>query len=172
MQLIRCTQKLLKEMGLGKEELYQGKPATSIFGSWYANLLRASRDKFISFTNENTLYSFVTFDASKAQLKNLDKIFRLNLEDFLEKEKFKPTVIQMILKEYENIKYAKTISRSVLGSMNDFAFNFKYKILTEGGIEFCDIASIVKLINRIPMGSIDYQYPIEKLQELVKLNIA
>lgn len=172
MQLIRCTQKLLKDMGISKEKVCQGEPATSILGSWYANLLRVSRHKCVLFTNEKTLYSFVTFDASKAQLKSLDEIFRSNLKKFLENEKFKPNVVKLILKEYADTKYAKTISKSVLGSMNDFAFNFKYKILTEGGIEFCDIASIVKLINRIPMGSIDYQYPIEKLQELVKLNIA
>lgn len=43
MQIIRCTQKLQKEMELKKSDLAESETTFSFFGSWHANLLHIDR---------------------------------------------------------------------------------------------------------------------------------
>ena len=43
MQLIRCTGKLQKEMGLKKSDLCEAIPKFSYLGSWHANLIFIDR---------------------------------------------------------------------------------------------------------------------------------
>lgn len=49
MQLIRCTKKLQKEMGLSKASLAESEPAVACLGSWHANLLFIARRKCVLF---------------------------------------------------------------------------------------------------------------------------
>jgi hypothetical protein len=49
MQLIRCTKKLQKEMGLRKEDLVTTAPEISCLGGWHANLLHIDSRKCVLF---------------------------------------------------------------------------------------------------------------------------
>ena len=62
--------------------------------------------------------------------------------------------------------YAKTNSKSVLGSMNDLAFHYKFYILEEGGTHSHTVPSIIRKLNQIPMGAIKYAYPIDVLRAM------
>ena len=72
-----------------------------------------------------------------------------------------------LLKECQTFHYAKTNNRSVLGSMNDLAFQIEAIIKASGGLPYIDPDSMNDEINRIPMGAIDYKYSIEALKELL-----
>ena len=73
---------------------------------------------------------------------------------------------EKILAEYEELRYGKTKSKSVLGSMTDLAFHYKYHIQEEGGVHSIAVPSIIKKLNRMPMGAIEYTYPIEALRAM------
>ncbi len=49
MQLIHCTNKLQKEMGLKKADLCEVEPKFSYLGSWHANLIYVGGRKCILF---------------------------------------------------------------------------------------------------------------------------
>ena len=68
--------------------------------------------------------------------------------------------------EYQEIEYSNTNSKSVLGSMNDLAFHYKYHILSEGGVHSSALPNIIKKLNRMPMGAIEYRFPIEALKAM------
>jgi hypothetical protein len=51
-QLIRCTQKLQKEMGLKKSELFTEKTDNSRLGEWVANLIYIERRKCMVFVKD------------------------------------------------------------------------------------------------------------------------
>jgi Domain of unknown function (DUF6933) len=52
----------------------------------------------------------------------------------LQSEGFGIEVINRVMQEYHEIGFAKTSNRQVLGSMNEFAFEYDYFIRREGGI--------------------------------------
>ena len=68
------------------------------------------------------------------------------------------------MSEYASIKYANTNSKSVLGSMNDLAFHYKHHIQSEGGVHSHAVPSIIKKLNRMPMGALEYVFPIKALK--------
>ena len=76
MQLIRCTKKLQKEMGLKQSELCEEESSFSYLGPWHANLIHIDRRKCVLFVNDKTLFNFIAPDVSRAQIRELDKLFK------------------------------------------------------------------------------------------------
>lgn len=122
-RLIHCTQKLLKEMGPPTIETSSSESPEGL-GNWYANLLRIDKRKCLLFTNEKTLYTFLIPKVLKANLKNIEQEFLINLSYNLQCEGFRIDVINRVMQEYQEIGFAKTSNRQVLGSMNEFAFQY------------------------------------------------
>jgi len=166
MQLIRCTKKLRKEMGLKKVELAESEPKFSFLGSWHANLLHIDRKKCVLFVNDKTLFNFLVPDVSRSQIRKLYSLFKGYLECVLSEEDFSKAVKTRIMEEYQEIEYSNTNSKSVLGSMNDLVFHYKYHILSEGGVHSSALPSIIKKLNHMPMGALEYTFPIEALKAM------
>jgi len=167
MRIIHCTKKLLKELDVSLVEPDKIPSSTEGLGNWYANLLRIDRRKCLLFTDEKTLYTFLIPKVLKANLKNIEDEFLIHLNYNLQNEGFGLDVINKIMQEYQEIGFAKTMSKSVLGSMNDLAYHYEFQIMREGGIENIRILRLNKEINRIPMGALKYNFPIEALKNLL-----
>ena len=164
MQLLRCTKKLQKEIRLKKEEIQIEDGHSSCLGSWHANLFFIDRHRCILFTSDKTLFNFVVLDIPKAELQALAAVFKYHLGCVLgDDEDITEDVRQKILSEYTEIGYANTNNRRVLGSMNELIFQYEHGIITNGGVHSAVVPSLIKQLNRIPMGAIDYQYPIDAL---------
>lgn len=165
MQLIRCTAKLLKEMGF-KPEDRQNEAPFSFLGQWHANLIYINRRKTLLFVNDRTLFNFIVPDVSRSQIRELPEQFRLMLSCVLAEEEVPEGVRQRILSEYKEIGLAKSSDRSVLGSSNDIALHYKYRILDAGGIHGWQVPGIIRELNRMPLQAIKYKFPIEELAHL------
>src|SRR4030066_168146 len=165
MRIIHCTRKLLRELDVPLVELDKIPPPTEGIGNWYANLLRIDRRKCLLFTNEKTLYTFLIPKVLKDNLKNIEDEFFINLNYNLQNEGFGLDVINRIMQEYQEIGFAKTMNKSVLGSMNDLAYQYEAQIMGAGGIVNINILQINHIINRTPMSALKYKYPIEALRK-------
>jgi len=164
MPFLHCTQKVLKELKVpvsnpGEFSFSEG------LSNWYVNLLRIERRKCLLFTNEKTLYSFLVPAVLKENLKHIEQEFLVHLLLNLRYEGFAPDILEKFSREYRQFVFAKTVSRSVLGSMNDIAYHYEVYIHMDGGIENAKIMQINHKINRMPMSAISYKYPIEALRE-------
>ena len=164
MQLIRCTQKLLKEMRVQPTEVI---PEFEVIGDWHANLLRLERRKCVLFTNSQTLYSIFIPGWQRPDFDNFDEIFRQALFRRLRIEGFSQAHIEKVLEEHQTICFSKTNNRSVLGSMNDLAFQIQTHIEISGGLAYTDFDNLNHKLNRIPMGAINYKYSIDMLKETI-----
>jgi len=164
MQLIRCTQKLIKEL---RVEPSEKEAQSGYIGGWHANLLRIDRKKCILFTNDLTLYSFFISGLKRPEFERFREVFRHNLFKFLVNDGFSQTQIERVLSEYQTIELAKTNNRSVLGSMNDLAIQIKYRVAEFGGLDNTDFATINRDLNHTPMGAIQYLYSIDLLRSLL-----
>ena len=164
---IRCTQKLLKEIGIKDVSLIEVETHCDKFGDWYANLLYISRRKCVLFTNEKTLYSFLIPRVKRSSLTRLHELFLSELQINLFSEGFDHTVVTDLPKKYRDFGIARTRSRSVLGSMTDFALQLKYIFMDREGPDSSNIIEINQRINRVPMKAIGYKYSIERLRTAI-----
>ena len=165
MQLIRCTQKLLKEIRVKPTEIV---PDFELMGDWHANLLRFERRKCVLFTNSQTLYSIFIPGLKRPDFDIFDEIFQQALFKRLRVEGFSQVQIEKVLEEHQTLSYAKTNSRSVLGSMNDLSFQVETQIKISGGLAYTDFDKLNDELNRIPMGAINYSYSIDVLKETLR----
>ena len=160
MTIIKCTTKLLNELGV--------KPANapdqpSSLCDWHANMLWLDRKKYVLFTNDQTLYSlFVPWNKSPRSTDIMER-FRFGLLKSLMSEGLAEVQIKYLLSEHAQITITKTNSRSVLGSMNDLTIQIKSMILVSDGLDV-NFSEVNRQLNRIPMSAIKYQVSIDELK--------
>jgi hypothetical protein len=167
MQTIKCTAKLRTEMGLKNTSLPEPNLEAGLLGAWHANLIYVNRKKCVLFVNDKTLYNFAVINLSRAKIKELDSVFLQHLVLHLFQEGFSEEQVKQLTQEYDRIQFAKTDSKSVLGSMNDLAWHYKYH-LVEDGEDF--LPHIVHELNRMPMGAMKYAYAIDVLRQVIEEN--
>ena len=162
--LIHCTQKLLAEI---PDRLVD---SAMIGDGWHANLLHIDRRKCVLFTHDTTLYSVFAPGLKKPEFEHLEAVFGERLFKALLWEGFPQNLIEKMLDASRNIGFARSSSRSVLGSMNDIRFQIEVHIAHDGGLANVDLAELHHRINRTPLSAVNYRYPVEGFQEyLVKV---
>jgi hypothetical protein len=161
MATIRCTTKLMKELGT-KPTIATAQPPS--LSDWHANLLRIDRKKCVLFTNDLTLYSFLIHMVKKPLSAGFDELFRLGLLKSLMRDGLDNPKARHMLGSQGAIMIAKTNSRSVLGSMNDLAFQIKCTVYAMDGLVIADLSKINRQLNYIPMSAIKYNVGIEELR--------
>ncbi len=164
MNLLYCTQKLLKDIGQIPQELEE-PPFNSQLGNWYANLLRISRKKIILFTNEKTLFSFLG-EGTKSSSLMVKTLLLAGMRSYLLAEGIKDSLVESLLLEYQELGFAKTNNRRILGSMNDIASLFDYSIASRGGFDYCNLVEITKNINQAPMKFLKYRCASDCIHEI------
>jgi len=167
MRFIHCTQKLTKELPISLTDPDKVPAVSEGLGDWYANLLRFSRTKCLLFTNEKTLYSFFIPGILKKDLRDIKGIFLGHFSNNLQHEGFGPEVVNRLLQEYQEVGFAKTASRRVLGFMNDFAIHYEFFIWEAGGIENMPLLETNAKINRTPLSAGKEAFcPMDRVREL------
>ena len=122
--IIRCTAKLLKEIGMARADLVEKASSESSLGEWYAHLFFLSRRKCVLFTHAKTYYGFVAYGLKREDICNLDEVFRKNLGFRLYEDGFSPDAIKKAIAAADTIVYGRTIDRRVLGVMNQMIYEF------------------------------------------------
>ncbi len=165
MHLIHCTQKLLKELSVPTVDPAEYPDSGEGIGNWYANLFRVERRKCLLFTNEKTLYSFIIPKVVKKDLERIGELFLSNLNYNFQFEEFP---VESIANDYGEIKFAKTASRIVLGSMNELRFTYEYEVYRYGGIDKLNPLETNHFLNGLIMGALKYKYPVKAMRELLQ----
>ncbi|VAW32990.1 hypothetical protein MNBD_CPR01-182 [hydrothermal vent metagenome] len=145
-------------------------PLHSRLGSWHANMFYIERRKCVLVTNDLTLYTMFIPYLRKEDFKVFHIVFGQNLFKNLLYEKISQKDVETVLEEYQDIQYAKTDSRSVLGSMNDQKYQLEYIIYAKGGLDNTDIYQLNSELNRNILSAIKYRRPIEMLKDKLQKN--
>jgi hypothetical protein len=162
MLVLRCTAKLLKEIGREPTDISEVAQAKGL-SVWFANLLRLDRRKCVLFTNEKTLFSLFVPDLKRQQLRGLGDVFFEHLSERLAVEGL-GKYMEKFLVDRNAIAIAKTNSRIVLGSMNDFALMIEYHVRGYGGLESADLKRLNWQLNRTIAGPLGNRYAIEAFE--------
>lgn len=161
MAIIRCTVKLLNELGV-KPTNAPNQPTNLC--DWHSNLLWLDRKKYVLFTNDQTLYSLLVHWTKAPRSANFLERFRFGMFKSLMSEGLIEDQVNYLLSQHAQITITKTNSRSVLGSMNDLTFQIKSMIHMNGGMHEGDLPEITRQLNRTPMSAIKYQVGIDELK--------
>lgn len=116
MFVMRATAKLLRR--LGSADPSPG-PSTGRLGDWYANILFVRPTQLVLAVSARTLLP-VLLPAKPAA--DLPQRLVIGVEEMLRALSIPEEAIARELAEMRECRVAKTASRQVLGSMNDFAF--------------------------------------------------
>ena len=161
--IIRCTQKLIKELRVKPVE----PDEVTELESWHANLLRIEKRKCVLFTHDATLFSFFVPGLRRPEFDHLNIAFGEGLFRTMRLFDFTQTQIEQMLELSRHISYAKTNNRSVLGSMNDLTLHIEYYIADDGGLDTADLATMHQRINEIPFKAVGYKYQRDRLKDLL-----
>ena len=164
---LRCTAKVQKELGLKPGNLCEPITGDSLLGNWYINIFTVDRRKTFIFMNEKTLLSFILFGVKKSNVSKTPEMFLNGLIQLLTIGGFDESQISKAVQDYGSIEFTKTISKSLLGNMNDLVSLYKHSILYEGGYKNIDIGRLILDINRTPQKNIGWSYSIEVVKELL-----
>ena len=159
---LRCTKKLLKYLAV--DPIDEPSVSTGRLGDWYANLVPTYAGDLIMFVNEKTL---ITVAVPTMLDEELISLFRSRVVNLLLMLDVPIQQIEQEINHYLEVEYAKTASRSVLGSMNDIAFN--YQFIAERGIDdgSLSLSDAEYRLSNMPSISRDF-FPADVARDLLK----
>ena len=117
MIVFRCTQRLAKRLRVPLAD--DALPSTGALGDWYANSLNVGHSRYVLCLSEPTLLP-VILPARKAEFPNR---FSHYLADVLSHISVPDEVIKRETEKLGQPTFAKTRSRPLLGTLNDFIFS-------------------------------------------------
>ena len=162
MVTLRCTRKLYKFLEIIPVDAPE--PPTGTLGNWYANLVPTYAGDLIVFVNERSL---VTVAIPAWEAENLVSLFLARVKNLLRMIGVSQEIIDKEISHYDKVQFAKTASRSVLGSMNDIAWN--YQVISEEA-EYVTRLSLSEAefkLSQMPSGVLKYGLPSDVAKELL-----
>jgi len=164
MFVLHCTKKVQDRLKVKPVDILP-EPATRL-GNWYCNEFTASRRKHLIFVNERTLLPIVISVKGLKTSGDILEVFKQRLfKAFLllklPDKKFMPELLEM-----DEVVFAKTASRSVVGSMNDIIaqakFSYDYHDMD------VDSSAMFESLSQIPLKVNGYKRSTELVTELLQ----
>ena len=123
MVTLRCTQKLLRRLGVpAKVEV---PPPTTVLGDWYATLVHWRPQQLVLCLNERALLA-VLVPARPG--KSLGARFSEATVALLYRLGIRSTVLEAEAEAMSEVRFGPTSSRRVLGCMNEAVFALSFKL--------------------------------------------
>jgi len=159
---LRCTQKLQKFLGIvpaNKLEL-----STAALGDCYAHLVPTVSGDLIVFVNEKSL---LTVAMPIWESKNLVPLFRLRVINLLGMIGINPMETRNEISHFDQIQFGKTLSRSIVGSMNDMAWQYQVMAETAENKTDLSLSNAELKLSQMPCKPIGYRVPADIAKELL-----
>ena len=141
--ILRCTKKLLDLIEARPRDLGTARAGDD---DWYANLLWMDRRKCLLLANAGTLFSVLVADVRKADLLPIGRLVVGTIDRALDAENLTRGRFGKL--DPNSVELATTVSRTVLGYMNEMARYCHYAITAQGGFERIDFDSLNRQLRR------------------------
>lgn len=154
--VFRCTQRLAKRLRVTLAD--DALPSAGSLGDWYANALNVGTARHVLCLSEHTLLP-VILPARKA---DFPVRFPNHLEAVLQHLGIPSQLIERELHASSRSVFAKTKSRALLGSLNDFIFNASV-LIEHGASPFETNLRLTEMPSKV----IGYGVPGEAVREAI-----
>jgi hypothetical protein len=166
MMNLRCTQKLLRRLNL-PEDMEAGETTTAL-GDWYATILFTRPAHIVLCMSERSRLCVPLF------ARDIDRFpvrFRQELRQLLRELSVSQEAVDREVKEMEPLCYAPTtgpaVSRSVLGSLNDYTNMLKVHMEHESWT----LGELAVKLSKVPCGPLQGRYPRDVARELFQARV-
>jgi hypothetical protein len=155
---LRCTANLLKAMKA--TPVANPAPATSRLGDWHANLIRVSRNNLVIAVNDATRFGIVVDAAPYADipLRIAERLF--NTLQFIGVPADLAASEAQVM---ESAQLAATNSKSVLGTLNQYAFEVELDLREK--LAFSAVALTQRLTSTIVSNPRHIDAPADRVRE-------
>ena len=167
MRIIHCSQKLLKEMTDTVMDS-EGIPDDNTgLGNWYSDVFKYKREKYLIFTNEQTLFSFFVYSVNKHDIETISSLFSKKLKKYLKELVNDEATVNRMIMEYDDLVFCKADNGTVVESMDFFIkiFESRMEFIEEITNREIIIANIQ--VNTTPMPLLNYASPLRKIKDLI-----
>lgn len=158
MVVIRCTQKLLRRVGGPFEEAPR---STTRLGDWYGKVVSVGHQRFALFISENCRLPVVL---PARGLKKITTHLPDAVGDVLKGIGIAHGAIAGELEQMEDAVVAKTASRSLLGTLNEFGVALQWKADSDPQI---DLTELALYLSETPVAPMDYDSPDRAVRRLI-----
>lgn len=134
MMVLRCTQKLLKRCGSPEASPPE---STTALGDWFAQPVAVGHQRYVLLVSVRSLLPLLI---RARDFSRFDQVFPEALSSLLWRIGVPPADVARELAESCDIVVAATNSRSVLGSVNDYAQMMKWSLLDSPDLDLIDIS--------------------------------
>ena len=93
------------------------------------------------------------------------------LSQLLEMRGLPAPAIRRAIEPFSNGLYARTNSRSDLGSLNDLILHYQWAIERDGGLGRCDLTRIIMKLNEMPQRRLKWATSWDMTQSVLSLKI-
>ena len=157
---VRCTRKLLLR---GAPAILEAPvPPTTVLGDWYANVLFTRPENLVVCISERTLLPVVV---TAKDIKHLPSRVASAVRDMLFTVGIPASQVEAELREMEFGYLAVTANRKVLGSLNEFMFQFEYAY---HHLPSLTLHQRALRLAEMPCGAIEYALPIDATRALFR----
>ncbi len=157
---LKCTRKLLSLVGGVTTE--EPPPPTSALGDWYANVVPTVAGELIIFANEETLLSVAL---PIGMLDRLVPLFVARVYNLLMTIGVPEAVAARECAKMREVEFAKTSSRSVLGSLNQIAYYYQVVAARDPRRGPPSLSEAERQLSEYLHGPLDYVHPAEVARE-------
>jgi hypothetical protein len=159
--VVRCTKKMLDLLGGRNVALSEPAPSDE---DWYLNLVWIERQKCLLLTHSDTLFSLFRAGVRVAELRPLGAYLIAAIETDLRAEGLPADTFSEL--DRNDVRIAKTASRSILGFMNEMASELEWHIAHDGGLHRTDIDDLNHALRRMLRNRRgDYVRPIDLVNQ-------
>ncbi len=156
---LRCTQKLLKRLSM--KPVARPAAPSSRLGDWYAAPFSVGHTRLIMCVSEASLLP--AFIRSQSRVGLISR-FRDAVLAVLEELGCGKAVVDAERQHLEDVTIGRTASRSVLGTMNDFAVLARWHVTARGD---SDLVALALELAKAPCGPLRYRSPRQVAGELL-----
>jgi hypothetical protein len=158
--VVRCTKKMLALLGGRSVALSELQPADD---DWYLNLIWIERQKCLLLTHTGTLFSVFRAGVHVEDLRPLGTHLVDAIEAELRAEGLPADTFCAL--HPDDVRLAKTASRSTLGFMTEMAFELGWIITDKGGLRRSDVNALNHALRRMLWNRGDYVRPIDLVNQ-------
>jgi hypothetical protein len=159
MIVLRCTRKLLDRLGTPVADPPQ---STSLFGDWYAKPFPVAQRRFVLLMSAATRVPVIV---SARDLANLPRTFADSLQAILYELQLPPAAVQREVEASRDTVLAATDSKSMLGSLNDFAYHAQHRLRVEPDV---NLVALSAHLADMPVIAMNFGFPVERARELLR----
>ena len=131
---------------------------------WSARLFTADRVQYILISNTASLYSLVIYGKGVTDENALLNEMTDSMREVMEKDGFGLIYEKQVAPQATRFRFAKALSRSVTGSMNEFVFEAKWHLI-EDELSPYDVSF---RLNGTLMSYLEYRRPREAFQSMAQ----